>query len=138
MHSHYCDAEGHDYECSDDCECFCGLPMERHDYSDCPIQLRPCAEHEPEHERRMAEVMSAIADAACIPRSDAPQAAVPHCLCGCADLALGKSVGFCIWCDHVYAEYSSAIENQHFARDCSGAPEEAKQAARERLAKRGS
>jgi hypothetical protein len=47
MHIHFCEVDGHEYECSgDSCECICGLPMEGHDHSDCPVELRPCPEHQ--------------------------------------------------------------------------------------------
>jgi hypothetical protein len=52
MHRHFCDAEGHDWQCSGDCECICGLPMEGHDHSECPVELRACPEHAAEFQRR--------------------------------------------------------------------------------------
>ena len=45
MHTHFCEVVGHEWQCGDDCICICGLPMEGHDHSDCPIELRACAEH---------------------------------------------------------------------------------------------
>ena len=43
MHRHFCEVVGHDWQCGEDCECICGLPMEGHDHSDCPVELRACA-----------------------------------------------------------------------------------------------
>lgn len=53
MHRHWCEVRGHKYECSDPaCLCPCGSPLERHDYTNCPIELRPCTAH-----REMATTM---------------------------------------------------------------------------------
>jgi hypothetical protein len=60
----------------------------------------------------------------------------PHCQCGCADLAPGTSVGFCLWCDHVYSDYSPLIQARHFADHCPGAPEGLKESERAWLEKR--
>jgi hypothetical protein len=51
-HRHWCGECGHEYECSGDCVCICGLPMNGNDHTDCPVELRPCPEHS------MAEAMS--------------------------------------------------------------------------------
>jgi len=48
MHRHFCDIEAHDWQCSESCECVCGLPMEGHEHGQCPIELHPCPEHQPE------------------------------------------------------------------------------------------
>jgi hypothetical protein len=48
MHRHFCDITGHDWQCSDNRECICGLSMEKHDHSDCPVELRPCPKHRAE------------------------------------------------------------------------------------------
>src|SRR5260370_34980151 len=63
-HRHYCDYSGHDWQCSENCECICGLPMQGHDHSDCPVELRACPEHAPEEQRSMAEAMTSGPDAA--------------------------------------------------------------------------
>jgi hypothetical protein len=47
---HCCAVEGHYYECAEDCVCICGLPMNSNDHSECPVELRPCPEHEFVHE----------------------------------------------------------------------------------------
>ncbi len=129
MHRHYCDVAGHEYECSNDCECFCGLPMEGHDHSDCPIELRACAEHA-EQNGSTTEVVPGAVQIDLSVLSPERQQSVPHCECGCADLALGASVGFCLWCDHVYSEWSPVIQDRHFAWHCPGAPEQSRQDAR--------
>src|SRR5260370_40665500 len=65
-HRHYCDYSGHDWQCSENCECICGLPMQGHDHSDCPVELRACPEHAPEEQRSMAEAMTSGPDAAIV------------------------------------------------------------------------
>lgn len=128
-HRHWCDWAGHDWECGGDCECCCGLPMEGHDHSGCPVELRACPEHAAEEQRRLQEAMSQEPDPALVEKWRER----PHCECGCADTELSKVVGFCLWCDHTYAEYNSRIEDLHFGHDCPGAPEDLRQSARERL-----
>jgi hypothetical protein len=135
-HRHYCDFAGHDWQCSEDCECICGLPMEGHDHSDCSVELRACPEHAPEQERRMAEAMASEPDASSIQDCDERESALPHCCqCGCAEADSSEVVGWCFHCDHVYVEYSSEIEDRHLANYCPDAPEELKLSALERLAK---
>ena len=82
MHRHFCEIAGHDWQCRDNCECICGLPMEGHDHSDCPVELRPCPNHPAEYEVRMLEAMS---DDGALPELafDEPQGTAPHCQCGC-------------------------------------------------------
>ena len=55
MHTHFCEVYGHEWRCGEECQCICGLPMEGCDHTDCPVELRPCPEHEAEQERRIAE-----------------------------------------------------------------------------------
>jgi hypothetical protein len=108
---------------------FCGLPMEGHDHSECPVELRPCPEHAAEFQRRMAQPCSPEAEAEA-KRLLEKWEARPHCECGCSSNAPGDVVGFCFHCDHTYTDYSLEIENRHFAQHCPGAPEALKQAAR--------
>lgn len=117
MHRHFCETYGHDYECGEDCECICGLSMEGNDHSDCPVELRPCPEHQPEAEHRILEAMFS-ADTAVSAETDEPRAAAPHCECGCADIDSIKFVGWCFWCDHVYSEWNLEIQARHFAHHC--------------------
>lgn len=49
-----------DLQCSEGCECICGLLMEGNDHSDCPVELRACPEHAAEQQRRMAEAMQLL------------------------------------------------------------------------------
>jgi hypothetical protein len=63
------------------------------------------------------------------------KSARPLCECGCAKTETGDVVGWCLHCGHVYANYSPEIEARHFANSCSGAPEELKKSAQDRLAK---
>lgn len=131
-HRHFCDFAGHDWQCSSqECECICGLPMEGHDHSDCPVELRACGEHSEAQRQSIAEAMSQQPD----PESIQKWQERPHCQCGCAEAKTNKIVGFCLHCDHVYASYSPEIEDRHFADDCPGAPEQLKKSARERLVK---
>jgi hypothetical protein len=112
VHKHFCEVVGHEWQCSENCECICGLPMEGHDHSDCPVELRPCPEHKPEAERQMAEAISPEADAVPIRFLDRGHSAVPHCECGCADADRSEIVGWCFWCDHVYLHYSPETETR--------------------------
>lgn len=68
--------------------------------------------------------------------SDDEGGSIPHCDCGCADADDIKVVGFCMWCDHVYVDYTPQTEDDHFAHHCPNAPEELKKSARNRLARR--
>src|SRR5260370_20063718 len=130
-HRHYCDYSAHDWQCSENCECICGLPMRGHDHSDCPVELRACPEHAPEQQRSMAEAMTSEPDAAFVQKWRER----PHCECGCAEVDPSEVVGWCLHCDHVYVEYNQKIEDRHFANNCAGFPEELKKSARERQAK---
>ena len=128
-HRHFCDFAGHDWECGADCECCCGLPMEGHDHSDCPVELRACGKHIEAQRQSIAGAMSQQADSESVQKWQER----PHCQCGCAEAETTKIVGFCLHCDHVYATYSPEIEDRHFADDCPGAPEQLKKSARVRL-----
>jgi hypothetical protein len=134
-HRHYCDFAGHDWQCGRDCECICGLPMEGHDHSDCPVELRACPEHAAEQARGIVEAMSSDPDAALIQKFHGRESALPHCECGCAEAESTKVVGWCLHCDHVYLDFSLVIQALHFANNCPGASNERKQSAREELAK---
>ena len=135
-HRHYCYVSGHDWQCSDNCECICGVLMEEGDHSDCPVELRACPEHKDETEQQMTAVESTavkIDFSVLCQKREQPRL---HCECGCADADPGTVVGFCLWCDHVYVDYSPKIQDQHFAYDCPGAPEKLKQASLAGLIKR--
>jgi hypothetical protein len=134
-HRHYCDFAGHDWQCSENCECICGLAMEGHDHSECPVELRACPEHAREQQRSIAEAMSSEPDPASIQTWHERQLARPHCECGCAEAEPSEVVGWCLHCDHIYVSYNPKIEARHFAHDCPGAPFELKESARQRLVK---
>jgi hypothetical protein len=137
-HRHWCEVDGHEYECSGDCLCICGLRMNGNDHSDCPVELRPCAEHEFEQKQEsMSEEALPAGLVEIMFPTDWQHAALPHCECGCSDIDPGRVVGWCFHCQHVYAVYSARLEDQHFANHCPGVPETVKEAARARLAKRG-
>ena len=137
-HHHFCDAEGHEWECaSPSCECICGLLMEGHDHSECPIELRACTAHADGEVGASAEPESDAVQIDFSILSSERQQSKDRCQCGCADLTPGTAVGFCLWCDHRYADYSPKIESEHFAQHCPGAPEELKESSLTRLAKRG-
>lgn len=129
MHNHYCDEYGHEYECAEDCECICGLPMNGCDHSDCPIELRPCPEHKAEWERCLAETRSSAM------QTKMKQDASPlrNCECGCEDIDGSMIVGWCLHCSHVYTIYTPEIQDQHFAKHCPAAPETLKKSSRARL-----
>jgi hypothetical protein len=130
-HRHYCDFAGHDWQCSEGCECLCGLPMEGNDHGDCPVELRACPEHASDQQRSIAEAIASQPD----PESIRKWHERPHCECGCAEAQTMKIVGFCLWCDHVYAEFSPKIQDLHFAKYCLGAPDQLRQSARARFVK---
>jgi len=111
--------------------------MNGNDHSDCPVELRPCPEHRAVQARHIADAMSRERKAETEPVCEEQDAAPPHCECGCSDTDPGKVVGWCLHCDHVYANYTPEIEGRHFANHCPAAPESLKEAARARLAKLG-
>jgi len=130
-HRHFCDYIGHDWQCSRNCNCICGLPMEGSDHSKCPVELRACPEHAAEQQRSIAEAIASEPDPAFVQRWHER----PSCECGCAEAELSNVVGWCFHCDHVYVNYNSLIEAQHFANHCPGVPEVLKKSGRERLVK---
>jgi len=99
----------HKYDCTDDCECICGLPMNGNDHSDCSIELRPCPEHKAEWEQGLGEARSGEKQTE-IEQDAAPR---PHSECGCrSDIDPGKVVGWCLHCDHVYANYTPELQDR--------------------------
>jgi hypothetical protein len=96
--------------------------MEGHDHSNCPFELRSCPEHRFEQEQRLAGAMYSDEDVSFIRKYDEREPVLPHCNCGCNAIESGKVVGRCLHCDHIYADYSSVMEAQHFARNCPGVP----------------
>jgi hypothetical protein len=108
-HRHYCDFAGHDWQCSEDCECICGLLMEGNDHGDCPVELRACPEHAAEQQRSIAEAMSSEPDGWFVQLCHERESALPHCECGCAETESSDVVGWCFHCD------SPEIEGRHFA-----------------------
>ena len=135
-HRHFCDSAGHYYKCGKNCECICGLPMEQGDHSECPVELKACPKHKDATEQQVAEPESGSVQIDFSTLSPERQQSRPHCDCGCADADPGNVVGFCLWCDHVYVEYTPKIADKHFAHHCPGAPDKLKQASLARLAKR--
>jgi len=136
-HRHFCEVGGHRYECGEDCVCICGQPMNGNDHDDCPVELRPCPEHEFEQKQSMSEEALPEGLVEIMFPPDWQHAALPHCECGCSEIDLNGVVGWCFHCDHVYANYTPELENRHFANHCPDAPETFKEAARARLANRG-
>jgi hypothetical protein len=128
-HRHFCDFAGHNWQCAGDCECICGLPMEGHAHSECPVELRACPEHSAEQQRRIAEAMASEP----VPAFVQSLQERPGCECGCAEVESNTFVGWCLHCDHMYVNYSPEMEARHFADDCPGAPEELKKSAQEKL-----
>ena len=70
----------------------------------------------------MADAMSCERKAENEPLCEEQDAAPPHCECGCSDTEPGKVVGWCLHCDHVYANYTPEIEGRHFANHCPPRP----------------
>ena len=125
MHAHWCELVGHRWECGDGCHCVCGHPMEGYDHSTCPIELRPCPEHQAEYDQLMAEALAGLT--VTTDGRVEPEMGIPHCECGCANADSNKIVGWCMWCDHVYADCSPEFEDDHFANHCPEAPIELKE-----------
>ena len=122
---HYC-AAGHSYRCAGECECICGLPMTGTEHSDCPREIRTCPAHEAAEDRTMPDSGFVEIDFSSVK----PCAALPDCRCGCSEMVPGTGIGWCLHCDHVYADYNAKVENLHFAHYCPGAPVSGKQEAR--------
>jgi hypothetical protein len=135
-HTHWCEVEGHYYQCGEDCECICGLPMSSNDHSDCPVELRDCPEHPFEQRGQMPEKALPEGVVEIKFPVDWQREAQPNCECGCIEIDAAEIVGWCFHCNHVYANYTPEIENRHLANHCPNAPEKVKEAARARLAKR--
>jgi len=127
-HKHFCDFAGHEWQCSEDCNCICGLPMEEHDHSGCAVELKPCPEHKAEFDQWSAKFVASMEES-----SEAFEK-IPHCKCGCEDFDRREAVGWCVWCNHFYVEYNPTTEDQHFAHHCPEAPQELRESARKRLA----
>jgi len=135
-HRHWCAVEAHHYDCAEDCECICGLPMNGNDHSECPVELRSCPEHKFQQGQDMPE--EALPESAVEIKfpADWRHTAQPSCGCGCSEVDAAEVVGWCLWCDHVYAKWSPVIQDRHFASHCPGAPTESRQNAHASLAKR--
>jgi len=137
MHRHYCDTVGHDWQCSSaECVCICGLRMEGNDHSDCPVELRPCPEHENQVGRQMVELKPDAVEIDLSVLTPERQQSNPQCECGCAEIDAADIVGWCVWCSHVYADWNLAIQSEHFAHHCPGVPEQGKLEAIASLEKR--
>jgi len=136
MHRHYCPVEGHDWQCGgQECECVCGFLMEGHDHTECPVELRACPDHAVEEQKAIDEAMSHEPDPESIQKWHERLSARPHCECGCAETQTMKITGFCLWCDHTYAEFTPKIQDLHLAKQCPGASEQLRQSARARFVK---
>ena len=135
-HRHWCAVEAHYYDCAEDCICICGLPMNDNDHSECPVELRECPEHQFHQGQQMPEeaLSEGVVEITSFP--DSQQRAVSHCQCGCDNIDASQIVGWCLWCNHVYAKWSPLIQEQHFAHHCRGAPAQSRQDAHASLAKR--
>ena len=135
MHKHWCEVEGHWFDCAEACVCECGLPMNGHDHSGCPVELRPCADHKAHQEQRLAEAAANSGVAAVEVGDDEEGGSIPYCECGCADVDPDAVIGYCMWCDHVYTAGTAGTEDDHFANHCIGAPEGLVAMARATMAK---
>jgi hypothetical protein len=119
LHHHFCYVGGHGYECSEDCICICGQPMNGNDHGDCPVELRPCPKHNSEQKMSDESAPEGVVE---IKFPAASQRAALDCQCGCADIDASQIVGWCLWCDHVYSKWSPVIQDEHSVRYCPGAP----------------
>ena len=107
--------------------------MSGNDHDDCPVELRPCPEHKEQEPMSEEALPKGVVE---ITAPDWQHAALRHCQCGCSEIDLNGVVGWCFWCTHVYAEYSPALEDLHFSKNCPAAPAQVREAAVARLAKR--
>jgi hypothetical protein len=115
--------------CPEDNVCLgCGLPMNTHDYEQCMNISRPKPDEDSE------EIGAADLIAGAVEGQDEPLLTVPHCERGCADADPDNVGAWCMWCDHVYLDYSPTTEDQHFARYCPDAPQQLKDSAMARMA----
>jgi len=135
-HRHFCGIAGHDWQCSDNCECICGLPMNGNDHSECPVELRECPEHEFQQGQQMPEEALPEGVVEIKFPADWRHTAQPSCGCGCSEVDAAEVVGWCFHCTHVYANYSPEIQDRHLTYDCPGSPAELKEATLASLAKR--
>jgi hypothetical protein len=135
MHNHCCDVTGHRWQCSADCECFCGNPMEQGDHSRCPVELSACPKHAGQNGLTAEVEPGAVEIDFSVLSKERRQGS--HCQCGCADLAPGTVVGFCLWCTHRYSDYSPEAAANHFVKHCPGAPDQMKESYREWLQRHG-
>jgi hypothetical protein len=126
LHQHFCYVVGHDFECSEDCLCICGQPMNGNDHTDCPVELRPCPRHESEQNMSDESAPEGVVE---VKFPAASQRAAVRCECGCSGLDAAEIVGWCLNCNHVYAAYNPEIENRHFAYHCPAAQLELRQCA---------
>jgi len=133
-HQHFCDVGGHRYECTEECECICGLPMNGNNHGDCPVELRPCPKHDQNQPMSQEPLLESVEEIK-FP-TDWRHEALPHCECGCSDIDADEVVGWCLHCNHVYAKYTPELQDWHFAYYCPDEPKELKETARARLSKR--
>jgi hypothetical protein len=130
-HQHLCGIGGHHYECSTpDCLCFCDIPCETGDHSECPVELRDCPEHKDGINQAELE---AVQESGTVPIVFPTE--MPEMLSRATDDSK-KYVGFCVWCGYGYEQYSSELEAEHFAYHCPDAPEQLKDNFRQRLGRR--
>jgi hypothetical protein len=135
-HVHYCDIGGHEWECQGKalrpdagdtepsvCMCMnCGVPMERGDHSNCPVELLTCPAHLEELERYIQESGVEL---------NVPPDADEKVERALSQLETCKAA--CLWCGHGYDEYNAKAEDEHFAYNCPDAPEELREIAKRRL-----
>jgi hypothetical protein len=126
-HYHHCDVTGHQWKCNGQaCKCFCGLPMEEGDHTECPTELRACPKHaeagpisKSEHDTKKSTLIQFPPDTEAKLKRSIKQAA--------------RYGAACFWCGHGYRKYSLQMEDEHFAYHCPNAPEKAKLEAMSRL-----
>jgi hypothetical protein len=127
-HQHFCGDGGHHYDCArSGCMCFCDVRCDTGDHTDCPVELRACPEHE--HGITTGE-LEAAKEAGAVPIQFPPD--MPEKL---SRVLRGSTpyAGFCIWCAYRYEEYSPKLEAEHFAYNCTDAPDELRENFRRQL-----
>ena len=122
-HRHYCDYAGHDWQCSGNCGCICGLLMEGNDHSDCPVELRAC----PKHCAAQLRDVESVPSVDNVPQREENPATTRGLLNIPPEHKLRRAlrrasrldfVGACVWCGHGYRRFSLDIQEAHL-KDCA-------------------
>jgi hypothetical protein len=131
QHFYFCADGGHAWQCdSSACMCFCDVPMEQGDPTECPVELRAGQQHQ---DGLTPAEEESIEEAGAVPIQ------FPHDIqekLSRVMLGSKRYEGLCIWCGYGYEMYNPKLEAEHFAYACPDAPEQLKDNFRQRLSGR--